>query len=241
MIPLLLGLFIAAILIARRLLRERRYRAVSAAHALRVGARLLSADAARVATQLATADSDGRAMAAHARAEKLLASAASADDLRMAAASLAEAQGGRATAQSPCFFDPSHGSAATEVGWPVSDPTVTLPACAADARLLAAGQSPDSRMVRREDRSVPWFEAGPAYDAYASAWFGASAAADSVESVRRSATASGKTAGAWDRIRWAPCSIGGLGEGPNGVHRLGQMLSGQHLGNSTYPTAQRRR
>lgn len=241
MMPLLLGLFVAAILIARRLVRERRTRAVSTAHALRVSARLLSDDAARVATQLATTGADGSALAAHARAEELLASAASADDLRMVAAFLAEAQGRQATTQSPCFFDPSHGSADTDVAWPASDPTVTLPACAADAQLLADGLPPESRTVRCEDRSVRWFEAGPAYDAYANAWFGTTAAVNSVESVRRSARTAGKTSGAWDRIGWAPCSIGGLGEGPNGVHRLGQMLSGQHLESSGHPTAQRRR
>lgn len=157
---------------------------------------------------------------------------------RAAAAALLEVQPGP-----PCFFDPAHGLSTSEVRWPGDGPgAVHVPACDADVRLLAASRTPQTRMVRREDVTVRWFDAGPSYDAYARAWFGRGPAAAVVDAVRATAPRDSITAGAWDRVRWAVCSNGGLGEAPHACHhRMGQLAASQHLTDSSHPTIARRR
>lgn len=61
----------------------------------------------------------------------------------------------------PCFFDPRHGPSRGEVQWtPPSGVARTVSVCAADARRLAGGDTPDIRMIRVGDRYVPVHEAG---------------------------------------------------------------------------------
>lgn len=57
----------------------------------------------------------------------------------------------------PCFFDPRHGPSRQDVEWaPPGGVARVIAVCAADARRLAAGEEPLTRMVRVGDRWVPW-------------------------------------------------------------------------------------
>ena len=61
----------------------------------------------------------------------------------------------------PCFFDPRHGPSMRDMPWaPPSGVERTVAVCAADARRLEGGESPEVRMVRVGDRYVPSHEAG---------------------------------------------------------------------------------
>ena len=68
----------------------------------------------------------------------------------------------------PCFFNPAHGPAHTDVEWaPLGGVAREIPVCLADANRLAQGAEPEARMVRSGSKMVPWYEAGPRYAAYA--------------------------------------------------------------------------
>jgi hypothetical protein len=67
----------------------------------------------------------------------------------------------------PCLFDPRHGPAAVEVPWSPAHPGAgaggrddarPVPACAADARRLAAGAPPDVRIVSVGGRPKPYWD-----------------------------------------------------------------------------------
>ncbi|UUZ58055.1 hypothetical protein [Nocardioides sp. B-3] len=61
----------------------------------------------------------------------------------------------------PCFFDPRHGPSMSDVDWtPLGGVARTVPVCAADARRLAGGEAPVTRLIRIGDRYVPVHEAG---------------------------------------------------------------------------------
>ncbi|ARZ67931.1 hypothetical protein M1P56_28205 [Streptomyces sp. HU2014] len=73
----------------------------------------------------------------------------------------------------PCFFDPRHGPSVKDVEWaPPGGAVRTVPACAADAALVADGQEPASRTVRTPDGPQPYWNAGPAYAPWAGGYFG---------------------------------------------------------------------
>jgi hypothetical protein len=73
----------------------------------------------------------------------------------------------------PCFFNPAHGPARTDVEWaPPGGVRREIPVCFADAERLKAGIEPDTRMVRLGDRMVPWYRGGPAYAAYVDGYYG---------------------------------------------------------------------
>jgi len=64
--------------------------------------------------------------------------------------------------RAPCFFDAHHGPSITDVAWtpPAGPPQRTVAVCAADARRLADGEAPATRLVRVADRYMPWHEIG---------------------------------------------------------------------------------
>ena len=65
------------------------------------------------------------------------------------------------TRRPPCFFNPAHGPAATDVSWaPGGGEPREIPVCLADADRLAQGAEPDVRQVRRGNQMVPWFQGG---------------------------------------------------------------------------------
>ena len=74
----------------------------------------------------------------------------------------------------PCFFDPRHGTAVTDVLWaPPGGAPRDVPACALDAERVQAGADPDSRMVMVGAQRVPYYQGGRAYQPYAAGYFGA--------------------------------------------------------------------
>ncbi len=73
----------------------------------------------------------------------------------------------------PCFFNPAHGPAQTDVEWaPPGGVRREVPVCLADAERVVAGAEPDTRQVRRGNQMVPWYQGGPAYGAYADGYYG---------------------------------------------------------------------
>lgn len=74
----------------------------------------------------------------------------------------------------PCFFNPRHGPAQTDVLWaPPGGQEREIPVCLADAERLTAGAEPDVRQVRSGNRMVPWYQGGRAYGPYADGYYGA--------------------------------------------------------------------
>ncbi len=74
--------------------------------------------------------------------------------------------------RTPCFFDPRHGPAATEVVWTTGRlGTRRVPACAQDAARVAHRESPQVRTVDEGGLQVPYWEAGAAYEPYRSGYF----------------------------------------------------------------------
>lgn len=60
----------------------------------------------------------------------------------------------------PCFFNPQHGPAVTDLTWtPPNGVAREIAVCGTDARRLEAGEAPDIRLVRVGDRYVKWYEA----------------------------------------------------------------------------------
>ena len=98
----------------------------------------------------------------------------------------------------PCFFNPAHGPAQTDVEWaPLGGVAREIPVCLADANRLAQGAEPEARMVRSGSKMVPWYEAGPRYAAYAQGYYG-SWATDGLFP----AFVLGTTVGSWDSGGW---------------------------------------
>jgi hypothetical protein len=76
--------------------------------------------------------------------------------------------------RAPCFFDPRHGPSVTDVEWaPPGGSPRPVPACAADAQAVADGVEPHMREVAVGGRSVPYWQAGPAFAPWAGGFFGA--------------------------------------------------------------------
>jgi hypothetical protein len=72
----------------------------------------------------------------------------------------------------PCFFNPQHGPSTRDVEWTTTrHGTRVVPACAQDAARLAARQRPDVRTVTVDSRTVPYWDAGPAYRPYSRGYF----------------------------------------------------------------------
>ncbi|GAA2518354.1 hypothetical protein [Streptomyces gobitricini] len=97
------------------------------------------------------------------------------EDGRYALAVLSARREGRPLPErrAPCFFDPRHGPAATEVAWAPSGGAVReVPVCAADAARLAQGEDPMTRTVETGYGRRPYWEAGPAYGPWAGGYYG---------------------------------------------------------------------
>ncbi|GAA1932100.1 hypothetical protein [Nocardioides hwasunensis] len=78
------------------------------------------------------------------------------------------------TRRPPCFFDPRHGPAVTDVLWTPPDGVERdVPACALDAERVNAGAEPDIRKVMVGAQRVPYWQGGRAYEPYAVGYYGA--------------------------------------------------------------------
>ena len=65
------------------------------------------------------------------------------------------------TRREPCFFNPQHGPATTDVLWNAPGRgSRRVPACAQDAARHAAGEEPEVRYLVIDGRRVPCWEAG---------------------------------------------------------------------------------
>ncbi len=73
--------------------------------------------------------------------------------------------------RTPCFFNPQHGPAATEVLWTTGRTgTRRVPACTLDAARVANHERPEVREVYDGSGKVPYWEAGSAYEPYRSGY-----------------------------------------------------------------------
>ena len=76
------------------------------------------------------------------------------------------------TVRTPCFFNPQHGPAATEVMWTTgARGSRQVPACAVDAARVANRERPEVRTVDDGSGQVPYWEAGSAYEPYRSGYY----------------------------------------------------------------------
>lgn len=74
--------------------------------------------------------------------------------------------------RTPCFFNPQHGPATSDVRWTApGHGTRTVPACAQDAARIKNGEQPEIRLVRIGQTAWPYWDAGNAYLPYGHTWF----------------------------------------------------------------------
>jgi hypothetical protein len=73
----------------------------------------------------------------------------------------------------PCFFDARHGTSVRDVWWesPYRGP-VLVPACERDARLVEAGEEPESRLVTVGGRRQPFWQAPAYFGPWAGGFYG---------------------------------------------------------------------
>ncbi len=97
------------------------------------------------------------------------------EDGRFALATLAARRTGQPLPErrAPCFFDPRHGPSVGDATWapPGGTPRV-VPACQADMFRVDSGQQPQVRTVQTTYGPQPYYNAGPAYGAWAGGYFG---------------------------------------------------------------------
>ena len=73
----------------------------------------------------------------------------------------------------PCFFDPRHGPSVRDVEWaPPSGAPRPVPACAADAQRVEAGEDPQARMISVGGSQRPYWNAPSYYGPWAGGYFG---------------------------------------------------------------------
>lgn len=184
---ILLGALGIPLVAARPWLRRRRARRVAAAEALRTARKIAEEDVTVLGEQLAELHVDllateldetmraeyQQALDTYERAKIALRDASTVegvasvhtllDDGRFARACLLARRDGEEppTRRDPCFFNPQHGPAATDVAWtPPGGVPRPIPVCRADANRLANGELPAIRMVRTGAGLMPWFAAG---------------------------------------------------------------------------------
>jgi uncharacterized membrane protein YgcG len=124
----------------------------------------------------------------------------------------------------PCFFDPAHGPARDDRSWaPPGGVPREIPVCLRCRGRLDGGTEPEVRRVRWGNRWVPWFQAGPAYGAWAEGYYGADARAGRfpdfiVLSVLSPQAFPADAEGAWAgwSAGWADDSAGSYGHGGYG-------------------------
>lgn len=179
--------------------RARRTRELAAARDLELVRRTADEDVTRFGEELAGLHTDTmtatmdeptrqdyqRALDSYDNAKALLGDARSPDDITHVTRTLEDGRYALACVQArvageplpqrrpPCFFNPAHGPAQTDVSWaPAGGAAREIPVCLADADRLAHGAEPDTRQVRSGNRMVPWYQGGPAYQSYAGGYYG---------------------------------------------------------------------
>ncbi|CUR57134.1 hypothetical protein NOCA2390049 [metagenome] len=130
----------------------------------------------------------------------------------------------------PCFFNPAHGPARADLQWaPRGGTPRSVPVCLEDVDRLSQGGQPEHRLVRSGSETVPWFEAGPRYAAYAQGYYAQWAEKDLFPTFILGQTISGWNAGGWMAPGgdWRLAGYGGGQEGlPSRDVRGGAVDSG---------------
>jgi hypothetical protein len=75
----------------------------------------------------------------------------------------------------PCFFDPRHGLSVRDVSWASPRGTIRVPACAADAARVEAGETPEARQVLVRGERRPFWDSD-SHQPWAAGFFGGAAA-----------------------------------------------------------------
>lgn len=185
---------------ARQSLGTRREQALQASDQLRLSRRAADEDVTLFGEELTelhfetlttALDDDMRrdyqqALDSYERAKDLVRSVAASDEVRAVTSTLEDGRYAQACLlarrdgaplpdrRPPCFFNPNHGPARTEVMWaPPGGVEREIQVCLMDAHRLEEGLAPEIRLVRLGNRRVPWFMSGPAYESYASGYYGA--------------------------------------------------------------------
>ena len=189
----------AAVIPARRAMAQRRRQRLRDAEMLRLNRKLADEDVTRFGEELIVLheetittpldptmrDDYQRALDAYEEAKGALATATAPGDVTDVARRLEDGRYAYACVlagrdglspperRPPCFFDPAHGPATTDVVWsPPMGVERDIPVCFRDAERLTAGEEPGVRLVRLGNRRVPWFAAGPTYQPWALGWYG---------------------------------------------------------------------
>jgi hypothetical protein len=147
--------------------------------------RALDADVERPDADPRAKEAYTRALDCYEEASRAFERARSAEALEPVAAALEEGRWEMAVAKAllegreppartpPCFFDPRHGPSVAEVEWaPPGGTPRPVPVCEDDRRALERGEEPSFREVAWHGQRVPYWQAGPAYGAYAGGFFG---------------------------------------------------------------------
>lgn len=185
---------------ARRSLGARRERRLQASDQLRLSRRAAEEDVTRFGEELTelhfetlTTELDqdmGRdyrqALDSYERAKELLRSVEAPEDVRSVTAKLEDGRFAQACLlarrddeslperRPPCFFNPNHGPARTDVMWaPPGGVEREIPVCMMCVHRLEEQEAPEIKLVRLGNRRVPWFMSGPAYEHYALGYYGA--------------------------------------------------------------------
>jgi len=124
------------------------------------------------------------ARAAHQSAQRTVATATKASEIRRVTETLGSGRYALACVQAglegrpspdfrlPCFFNPQHGPSFLDVIFTYSGHgTHTVPACARDVARFKARQQPECREVEVDGRRVPYFAAGDAFAPYGEGYF----------------------------------------------------------------------
>jgi hypothetical protein len=196
---LLVLVVVAGIVFVLRQRRAAESRELSAAHALAQVRTAAEEDVTRFGEELQqlhidtlTTELDApmrqdyqRALDSYENAKQLLTEARLATDIKHVTSSVEDGRYARACVlarqsgdplpqrRPPCFFNPAHGPAQEDIEWsPPGGVARDVPVCSADAERIRGGAEPDTRMVRRGNRMVPWYQGGPAFASYADGYYG---------------------------------------------------------------------
>ncbi len=160
-----------------------------------------------------------RALDSYERAKELVRSVAAPEQVRTVTSTLEDGRFAQACLlarrdgaplpdrRPPCFFNPNHGPARTEVMWaPPGGVVREIQVCLMDAHRLEEGLAPEIRLVRLGNRRVPWFMSGPAYESYALGYYGAAVESGRLQADRLTGIYGGASSRA-DRANGPPGTI----------------------------------
>lgn len=187
---IILGILLVTLLGTARLrvLRARREQELEGAERLRIARVVAAEDVTVFGEQLGELHVDTlttqlddamradyqQALDTYERAKKELGSARSTADVQAVLSTLHDGRFARAsvlarrdgtelpTRREPCFFNPQHGPASTDVPWtPGGGVERLVPVCADDANRLANAELPQIRVVATAGGLMPWYQAEP--------------------------------------------------------------------------------